>query len=219
MLWISRQKVKKLSARLDLYMNVATETLSLFQEFIECVVNSGTDARSEVLALQIAEIRHDCSDMRLRLERAVFTKSLPPAIRGDLLAIVKMLDSIPEHCQSAANAILDQRLVFLPENKEDYIKGAKLVVENFELTSLAVKDAFGKAKCAMELGERIDDMNHRAVEIKRRIIRRIFSSDSPAMHLGGCLEHKEIASRILDISNLCKHLAERIIIASIKLRA
>jgi predicted phosphate transport protein (TIGR00153 family) len=216
MLLVSNKKIKKISANLSEYMDASAATLEKFIEFIAYFFENKIDAHTETLVCVIDDYEQHCDELKRRLEHEIFTKALTPNVRADLLRIVEAIDQIPNHCQDVANMMLDQKTKILEDNKEDVKKLLSMIFDAFSLTAVSVGDIFFKRDRAIELSEKINSINLKAVKIKRAMVKRIYSDSEMETHPGSRLMQKEIAAKIGEMGHLCKFLSERIIIASIK---
>ncbi len=209
-------KLIKLMNSVDEFMHEADNTLHKLNQLIDYLLENGIDEHLEVLVEEISEKEQNCDDLRRSLEYEMFSRSLLPETREDIMMIVEKMDEIPNHCKMIADMIIDQKTVILHSLKKDILELAAINAKTFQMVMEAVDDCFGKMLRITELSSKIDDSENQAKDIERKMVRSIFLDKSLETHPGGQLVQKEIVKSIGAISGKCKHISERVTITAIK---
>jgi hypothetical protein len=210
------RKLIKLMKDVREYMSEAETTLLKFNDLVKYLLKNGMDEHLEVQVEEISEKEQNCDDLRRSLEYEMFSRSLLPETREDLMEIIEKMDEIPNHCKLVADMIVDQHTEILDSLKDNLLELIKINMETFKMVVEAVDDCFGKMLKTTELSAKIDESENKAKEIERKMIRSIFTDKSLETHPGGQLVQKEVVKSIAQISGKCKHLSERITITAIK---
>jgi hypothetical protein len=210
------EKQRKLFERLDEFMDVVGETIARFHEAIQYTLENGADDRFDVMASEISEKEQVCDDVRRKLERDMFRQSLLPETREDLLQLVESMDQIPNHCETVAFMISDQKTRIIPTIHDEIMELIRISGESCELTIKAIKDCFGSMNDIPALVRKIDDYENIGNEVERGMVRKIFSEEELKPHPGGQLAQKEIVKAIGEMLDICRHISEKIIITAIK---
>ena len=209
-------KHKKLFQHLDEYYAMAEECLTGFGNAVNYSLENGLNEHFERLVEEISEKEQNCDELRRTIEHEMFAQSLLPETREDLTEIIEMMDQIPNHCESVSFMMIDQRTSILPEIRNDLIELIKVSIDTFKVIIEAVHDCMGKMEKTHKLLRTIDDNENVGNSIERKMIRTVFSAESLKTHPGRQLIQKEVIKEIGEILDLCKHLAERIMITVIK---
>jgi predicted phosphate transport protein (TIGR00153 family) len=212
------KKHRKLFEHLDDYYQSAIETTRKFQSAIEYTLQSGVDEHFEVLAEEISEKEQNCDNLRRLIEYELFSQSLLPETREDLIEIIEKMDGVPNYCEEVVFMIVDQRSEILDVIKKNILELVDISLKSFVLTVEAAKDCMGKMENTQHLVREVDDLENLGNQIERKMVRAIFSNEKLETHPGGQMVQKEIVKKIGEINDICRHISEKIIITAVKRR-
>ncbi len=207
---------KKLVQEIEDFFKIAQKILLEFNDTVKYFVENGIDEHFAVLVQKIAEEERDADDIRRRIERKMFSHSLLPETRKDILEILEQMDNVPDHCESSSYILLDQGTEILPEIKKDLIELVGVTIKCFDYAILAALDFLGKMENIESFVREVDNYEGLGDKLEREMIKRVFATKS--LNEGQKLLQKEIIQEIGEICDKTKHIAERITIAAIKRR-
>ncbi|MFC1706261.1 DUF47 domain-containing protein [Planctomycetota bacterium] len=195
-------------------------------EFLDVIAKSSLELRS-AMEHYLSGDRHEfqeriekvvmlerlADEIRKRTETTLYTHSLIPESRGDVLGLLENMDNLVDR----AKEVLQRMDVERPEIPRQYNEGFKGLME---FCALAVENVVSAARayfCEVHLlkdyTNKVDHYESEADRAGLKLKKRIFGSDldlSRKMHL------RYFAEEIETISDLAEGVAERLVIASIK---
>jgi predicted phosphate transport protein (TIGR00153 family) len=210
------QRQKKIFEQLYEYADMVKGSLDIFNKALAYNLKNGIDKEFEQFSIEIDKKRQDCDNIRRQVERDLFSHSLLPETREDIVELIEIMDQIPNHCESLVNMMEDQKTEIIPAIKEDFAEFMKVSLEAFDLTVKAIQNCFGSMEEVPQLVRKIDGYENIGKKVQRKMIRTIFSEDELQTHPGAQLSQKEIVTETSNILSLCKIISERLIITAIK---
>lgn len=210
------QRQKKTFEQLYEHTDMVKETLEIFNKALEYNLENGIDEDFEKFSVEIGKKRQDCDDIRGQVERDLFSHSLLPETREDIVELIEIMDEIPSHCESLVYMMEDQRTEIISAIKEDVVELVNVSFDAFDLTVKALKDCFDTMEHVQQLVRKIDGYANIGKNIQRKMIRAVFSENELKTHPGAQLAQKEIVTEIGEILDLCKMISERLMITAIK---
>jgi predicted phosphate transport protein (TIGR00153 family) len=208
------RKNKQIIEQLEDFFAAAQSTLEKTLKSLEYVIENGRDSHFETLVEEISEEEHLADNIRKTIEHKMFSQSLLPETREDILEIIEKMDNIPDTCEKVVYMVADQQITPIKKINAEIIELVKVGMECFKYTFEAARDFLGRMQNIKALMEKVDNYEHIADKLERKMIRIIFSQNS--LTPGEKHIHKELVKEIGNISNESKRTAQRIIIASAK---
>jgi predicted phosphate transport protein (TIGR00153 family) len=192
------------------------ESLDIFNKALEHNLSKGIDESFEKFSTEIDQKRQECDAIHAQIERNLFSHSLLPETREDIVELIEIMDKIPSKCESLVYMMEDQRTEIIPAIKDEIIELMKVTFEAFDLTIKAMEDCFDTMRHVQQLVRKIDGCANIGKNIQRKMIQIIFSKEELTTHPGAQLAQKEIVTETGEILALCKTISERLIITAIK---
>ncbi|NOZ13676.1 MAG: DUF47 family protein [Acidobacteria bacterium] len=203
---------KLLIARIDEYLDAISEGMIVFNKGLQNYLDNQMDAFRERIAL-VDQYESRADKLRREIENQLYSHSLIPEMRGDVLGLLEHLDDIIDE----AKETLTQFSIEVPdipmELTEDFASlGKSSVQAGEELVSAAraffrelsrVKDHIHKVYFYEKETDRI------ASSLKMKIFRRDMEL-SRKMHL------RDVATHVAKISDEAENVADRLSIYTIK---
>ncbi len=203
---------KLLIARIDEYLDAISEGMIVFDKGLQNYLDNKMDAFEERIAL-VDQYESRADKLRREIENQLYSHSLIPEMRGDVLGLLEHLDDIIDE----AKETLTQFSIEVPdipmELAEDFASlGKSSVQAGEELVNAAraffrelsrVKDHIHKVYFYEKETDRI------ASSLKMKIFRRDMEL-SRKMHL------RDVATHVAKISDEAENVADRLSIYTIK---
>lgn len=143
---------------------------------IECMDNKNCEEwRNMVYEVHKAESSAD--DLRREIEYILFSRSLFPESRGDILGLLEKLDRIPNQIQSSVKMVLEQRIYIPNFVKEELEQIATTTEKCVNITLKSVNMLFSDFKSSLEMLGEIDAYESEVDRFQSKAIEKIFSSD------------------------------------------
>lgn len=207
------EKNKKLQGKIDRYQGELKAAIELFGDAMDYFIEHGTDETFEVKAKQLHQHESEGDDLRREIEIQMYSKSLLPESRGDMLGLIESMDKVPGQAQSILWQISTQKIELPDYLARDAIELIELSQEAVDTALDAVDDLLGRRERVRELTQIIDNNESLCDDLERKMIEKIFDSDQP---LPEKLLLKELILELGEISDLCEKISDRITIFNIK---
>ncbi len=210
--WKREREVRRL---LTEYFAVCDETLAAFEQAMAVYadVGSGDQFASHDERVHFLEGRAD--DLRVKVEKLLYSRALLPESRGDLLRILEAFDHIPNLAETVTFMISTQRIEVPAQFSEQLRRYVKINLDAYRHVRETVN-------CFLNDPARVDgtiaavDADESTSDHEERVlITAIFASDlekAEKLHL------RELVGRIGDISDCAEQVAHRLEIAALKRR-
>lgn len=206
-------KNKQLMEKLEEYFKIAEETMGVFSETMEYMLDKKMDEHFELLAQKTARNESDADDTRRQIESEMYEKSLLPETREDILLIIELIDAIPSQAKRVTTLFVAQRTKPVKEIQKELLELTRLTVEGFAQVLGATRACVGKPKTIREFSRRIDNDESLGDSLERGMIGKIFESNLDA---GEKLIQRDIVQQIGSLLDLCERAIDRIVILNIK---
>jgi len=164
---------------------------------------------------QTHKFESKADDINDEINNLMYGKALIPDSRGDILGLLGAMDAIPDLFERILYMIQTQRLTvpeFLIEDIQDLVR---ISLECCDLLSRQTTALFNKTEGVRALHNTIDANESHCDHIERRIITKIFKSDTDSLQK---LQIKDLIIEIGDISDEADKVSKRINIISMKRR-
>jgi len=205
MFFVNRQK--KMEEQFYEYCKEVSCCLDVFkQSFEQYSLNNDCDILSDnACKLHKAESRAD--DIRRDIEVLMYSKSLFPESRGDILGLLETMDRMPNQAQTAVRMMLNQRVqvspVFWPRVLEMVTVSHRCVHIVLDATAKLFKDYVNVAAMVGKIDELESETDH----IEADLIRRIFASDMDGIDK---LLFRDMVQHIESVSDRAQNVADRL---------
>ena len=109
------RKQLSLQKQLDEFLDDVSEAALMFRQGVDFYLRERHSSFEQKLQ-QISRIEHKGDEMRRRIERQLYVKTLIPESRGDVLELLEQLDTLLDNCKS----VLWQFEIEHPDFPEEY---------------------------------------------------------------------------------------------------
>jgi len=164
---------------------------------------------------QTHKFESKADDINDEINNLMYGKALIPDSRGDILGLLGAMDAIPDLFERILYMIQTQRLTvpeFLIEDIQDLVR---ISLECCDLLARQTTALFNKTEGVRALHNTIDANESHCDHIERRIITKIFKSDTDSLQK---LQIKDLIIEMGDISDEADKVSKRINIISMKRR-
>lgn len=196
------------------YFKKAEECMVYFQESMNNYLENGLSADFDGFIEKTHIAESSCDDIRLKIESAMYEKSLIPESRGDILGMLEIIDRIPNKAESILYMIQTQFLNTPEEIKGKISQLIKTNINAFTELMKAVRQLFIDGSGLQAFTDNIDKEESSSDHLEREIIRTIFSTESIAPDQKILL--KELIIELGSISDKCENTADAITIIAVK---
>ncbi len=209
------RREKEVRALIQEYFLAADTALDEFEIGVRCYLGDGPCGEFRAIDKRIHAAESRADDLLREIEIMLYSRSLLPESRGDLLGLLEHFDKMPNLAETIS-FMLDTQQVPVPDSYKSQL--AELIdvnVEAYRLVRKTVDKLFTDPGSVGDAVEPVDAKESESDQLEGKIIREVFASD-----LDGCeqIQLRELVQLIGDISDSAENVAGRLEIISLKKR-
>ena len=205
-------RANKLEKDIDTLLEKIKESALIFSKGIECYLKKDEEGFSSSLE-KVKNLESDVDELRRNIEQELYTRSLIPDHRGDVLGLLETLDDIID----TAEITLKKFETEIPEIPEKWHSDfLKLAEKSRDAAVSCVNAASAFFKAIFEVKSHLNKVYHfekEADRISREVKRKIFQSDLKQSHK---IHLRYFALSIETMSDMAENVADRLAIYTIK---
>ena len=141
------------------------------------------------------------------MEVMMYSKSLFPESRGDILGLLETIDKVPNQSETAIGMMYNQHVHIGEQFGDDFIKLASICKRCVESMLDCVEELFTNFTSAARKVGVIDELESEADAIEQAIIERAFGSDMDGFEK---ILIRDLAKHIASVSDRAENVADRI---------
>ena len=205
MLFLSKQK--KVEVSLDEYCQEVSRCVQYYEKAIKDYIETSDRSQLSQNYMEVDRFESAADDKRRQLEVMMYSRSLFPESRGDILTLLETMDKVPNQSETAIGMLYQQH-VHIPQGfGDDLVRLAGLCRRCVE----AMLDSVGKlfvdfTSATVEIGV-IDELESEADAVEQGIIERAFESD-----MDGFVKIllRDLVNQVAAVSDRAENVADRI---------
>lgn len=163
--------------RIDLYLTKSSECLRKGMEVIVRCIGATHCEKLRERTLEVHHLESQADDIRRDVEYLLFSRSLFPESRGDILGLLEKLDNIPNQVEASVKMIYEQKVFLPPFLEEEFKSLSDVTIRCVDVTFTAVKLLFGNFKEILEIVGEIDTYESEIDKIQSTAIVKLFDSN------------------------------------------
>ena len=206
------KSTKKLENQLDEFLDAVDEGVIVFKHGLRNFLEGDMDKFNERLAT-LDQLENKADDLRRKAENNLYTHSLIPEHRGDVLGILEHMDDVIDAAKETLNLFAIEVPEIDRQLHKDYLELAEMSVSAAENLVLAARSFFRDVKAVKNHLSRVYFYEKEADGISMRLKRKIFSSD---YRLSIKMHQRYFAQHVDDLADIAEGVADRIAIYTIK---
>ncbi len=206
------KSTKKLETQIDEYLDLVIKGGLIFKLGIKCYFEGQNDDFENHLK-DLRKIEERADDLRRNIEIKLYTRTLIPESRGDVLGML-------ESCDKALNITAETLLEFsveipelLPELKQDYLDIAETSISCLENTVSGIRSYFKNIDAVRDYIIKVQFYRKETNKIAEKIKRTIFRTDK---ELSYKIHTRYFTFHIERIAEQSEDVCDRLSIATIK---
>ncbi|MBN2129684.1 MAG: DUF47 family protein [Sedimentisphaerales bacterium] len=175
MLFVNRQK--NVEEQLEKYREKVHECIRGMKRAMQtyCETNDADQLRTDYFAVHRQESQAD--DIRRQIEYMMYSKTIFPESRGDILGLLEAVDRVPNRAEQVIQMMMTHHLRVPAAYAEAYIHIAGLVVRCTESLLVAMTYLFTDFVEATSAVGRVDELESQSDNAEMSLIGRVFDSD------------------------------------------
>ena len=206
------KKTKELEKKIDDYLDLLIKGASLFRFGVKYYME-GEMEELEVRRHSLHECEAEGDRLRREIESSLYTETLIPEFRGDVLGLLEACDQVLNLTYETLSQFETELPYFLPEIKDKYLDLTEISMKTVEEMVSAVRAYFKDVVNIRSYISKVQVSESESDKIARNIKRQVFRTDidlCQKMHMRYFALHIEI------IADEAEDVCDRLSIAAIK---
>lgn len=204
---------RKLESQIDEYLDTVSQGLIVFGEGVRhYLARDSTRFQDQIKAIELLEGRAD--GLRRSIEGGLYTHSLIPEHRGDVLQLMESIDDLIDMAKETLNQFLVEQ-PFIPEElNQHYTELARTSIQAAEAVVVATRAFFKNLSAVKDHLHKVYFFEKEADSIGNRLKLEVFQSDQ--LELAQKMHLRYFALHIDNIADEAESVADKLTIFSIK---
>ncbi len=206
-------RTKDLEVKIDQFLDALSESALVFRGAVDSYLTEGCSDLFSEKHHHVDRLESEADQLRRDVETQLYTQTLIPESRGDVLGLLENLDNII----NLIEGVLWSFDVEKPEIPQHCIEGFQTLVtascEAVEAVVLASRAFFRNIEAVGDHNHKVVYFETEADKASTRLKRKIFESD---FDLATKIHLREFAEKIDDIADWSEDVADRLAIYVIK---
>ena len=203
---------KQLESQIEEFLNSVSEGAIVFERGVRCYIENDHENFSVYLK-KIHDLEHKADDLRRTIESMLYTHTLIPEHRGDVLALLENTDNVIDTMKET----LDQFDIETPEIPSNLEKGFLNLTEastkSAEMLVHATRAFFVEARAVKDHLHKVLFFENEADRIGNDLKRKVFKME---LELSKKFHLRYFALHIQNVSDRAEEVADRLAIYTIK---
>jgi hypothetical protein len=207
-------KADKSISLIEKFLNLVDQSVLLFQEGVKNYLYKNTDLFNNNLQ-SLANLEIESDMIRREIENTLYTQSLMPQLRGDIMRLLEELDNLIDH--SKKNLFqFDVEMPMIPAVLiNDFIKLTQISVSSAESVIPAAKSYFNEPVSVNEKLHRVY-FYEKETDMLADVIRRKIFREMDELKLSEKFHLRYFTLHIENISDTAEKVADLLTIMAIK---
>lgn len=199
---------------IDSFFNCVDQSLLLFKEGVKNYLYKNTENFNNNLQ-SLANQETESDSIRRKIENTLYTQSLMPQLRGDILRLLEEMDNLID--LSKKNLFqFDVELPLIPQELvQDFIKLTQISVSAAESVIPAAKSYFNEPASVTERIHRVY-FYEKETDVFADVVRRKIFHEMPSLKLSEKFHLRYFTLHIENISDTAEKVADLLTIMAIK---
>lgn len=203
---------KELEMRIDDFLDGVSQGCTLFKLGVADYLEGRKDAFAErIKSINESEAKADA--LRRDIENRLYTHSLIPDHRGDVLGLLETLDDVVDNAKETINQFSVEKPDIPPALNREYLELATACVESAEAIVSASRAFFKDINAVQNYLHKVYFFEKEADKISDRLKRMIFDMDIP---LSNKIHLRYFTLHVDTLADRAEAVADRLAIYTIK---
>jgi len=163
--------------------------------------------------ISISKLENKADDIRRKVETRLYSHSLIPEHRGDVLGLLENMDDVIDTAKSALTQFSTESPDILPELKKEYMELTEMAVQAIESVVLSARAFFRDVDAVKNYLHKVYFYEKEADKIVNRLTHHIFESN---IELSRKIHLRFFAFHVEHLADAAENVADRLAIYTIK---
>jgi predicted phosphate transport protein (TIGR00153 family) len=212
MMAILFKPTKQLESQIEEFLNSVSEGAIVFEQGIKCYIEDDSENFSAYLK-KIHDLEHKADNLRRTIENMLYTHTLIPEHRGDVLALLENTDNVIDTMKETLDQFDIESPDIPPELEKDFFNLTSASIKAAETLVHATRAFFVEARAVKDHLHKVLFFENEADRIGNNLKRKVFKME---MDLSRKFHLRYFALHIQNVSDRAEEVADRLAIYTIK---
>ena len=200
-------KQKEIQSQISEYCASVIKCMDTFQDAIKLYCDNSDRKAAKNSFAEVHKAESKADDIRREIEVLMYSKSLFPESRGDIMGLLETMDRVPNQAESSIRMIWNQ-YVIIPEQHIDEVLNLVDVCcrATYAMVDSAEKLFSDFTNAAVAVGK-IDELESEGDRIEASLIEKIFSKKSASI---STIVFRDFIKCVVQISDRAENVGDRI---------
>lgn len=199
--------------KIDDFLDKVSESGILFRHGVNAYLKENNESFTKKIA-DISKVEHMGDTLRRDLEEQLYTQTLIPESRGDVLELLESMDGLLDRFKGALWQFEIERPVIFPELHEDIQELATCVVEAVEAMVLSARAFFKDISAVADHLHKVSHWETQSDIVSTRIQKQVFNK--PDLRLSYRMQLRDFIRHVDKIADRAEDVADKLRIYVIK---
>lgn len=209
-----RKEHEKVKKNISEFLDTIVATYDLLLSAVEAHLSGADQDAFKPFKTLVMEKESEADDLRRKIERLLYKKSLLPELRKDILLTINQLDRLPDLAETIVKSIFQLGLKlpdFLVKQERELLS---LGLSTVNLVTRLTQEVFKENRNVEELVNLIDQQESLGDHLEDEMITALFRSDEVSGF--DKILIREVILQIGNVLDLCQTSSDYLMVISIK---
>jgi len=207
------RRTKNLEHEIDDFLNKLSESAILFKLAIKTYLREGCSEDFDQKLSEVNALESTADALRRRIETELYTHTLIPESRGDVLGLIENLDDLLNYFEGALWSFHIEQPEISDEFRSGFKKLTSMVVLAVDSLVLAARAFFNSPLAVNDYIHKVLFYEKESDRISTKLKQEIFASD---LELANKMHLRDFVVHIDNVANWAEDVADRLAIYAIK---
>jgi predicted phosphate transport protein (TIGR00153 family) len=208
-------RARAIEAQIDEFLDKIVEIGLLFSKAMRVYLERGAGEEFDAFVEQSAAIEHRGDELRRSIEVQLYTQTLIPDLRGDVLGLLERLDCLMNIVEANLYRFSIQRPDIPEQVRRDFQELADTTVACVESVVLAARAFFRDIEAVRDHNSKVMFYEHQADLISTKLQRAVYATQLPLDHK---TQLRYFVDRVDELANHAEDISDALAIYAIKRR-
>jgi len=207
------RRTKELEQKIDGFFDKLSESAVVYRLAVRVYLKEGANGDFQERLERVNTLESEADQMRREIERQLYSNTLIPDARGDVLGLIETADQLFSRFEGSLWALTIEKPDIPGEFRDGYKKLAGMVVKAVDELGLGARAFFRSPHDVPAYNHKVRLYEKEADIISTKLKQAIFDSE---LDLARKLHLREVVEQIDSIADLAEDVSDRLAIYAIK---
>ncbi len=206
-------RTRDLEGQIDEFLDKLSESSVMFRLGVRTYLKEGANGEFDVKLKAVNKLESEADTLRRNIEKELYTHTLIPDARGDVLGLIETLDHVMNLFEGVMWSISIEKPDIPGEFNSGFRKLTNMVVQAADALVLAARAFFRTPHAVADYNHKVIIFEKEADKISTQLKHDIFDSD---LDLARKIHLRNFVEQIDNVADWAEDVADRLAIYAIK---